>query len=408
MSIFTKVFILFCISIVLMFYVSTKTNAITDEKIELIHKEKYIQASKELFNYLVNGDINTLNKRVQELNYEIKIIDINSEELASIYQQTISFGEVRILKQDDGYLLFMRYLDDEFYFYDIYQQKEIEQKKHLNYFILADIAILIIMFLVIIGILRPLKSISKGIKKFGSGDYSSRLTTPNSKDEIGELVDRFNTMAQNLESLIISRTQFLNDISHELRTPISKAKLSLEMIEQSKYKTILKKSIDNIDELTNELLELERLNSKNLILNMEKHSIETILANALSKMIVENEEDIEVKIINIFDCVVDINYISIAIKNLIDNALKYKEGGNVEIVIDTNILEVRNYGKKLPNNLEYYMETFTQEDNSRSIKGYGLGLNIVKRVLEHHHFTLEYSYKNNQNTFRIVYNNKAI
>ena len=141
---------------------------------------------------------------------------------------------------------------------------------------------------------------------------------------------------------------------------------------------------------------------------MEKHSIETILANALSKMIVENEEDIEVKIINVFDCVVDINYISIAIKNLIDNALKYKETGKVEIVVDTDILEVRNYGKELSFNLEYYMETFTQEDNSRSIKGYGLGLNIVKRVLEHHHFTLEYSYKNSQNIFRIVFKKRAI
>lgn len=405
MSIFTKVFILFSISILLMLYLSTKTNAITDEKIELIHKEKYIQASKELFNYLVNGDMTTLNKRVQELNYEKRTLDTNSEDFSTIYKQAISFGQIKIFKQDDLYFLFMEYLDDKFYFYDRSQKKGIEQKEHLNYLIVVDIAILIIMFLVIINILRPLKSISKGIKKFGSGDYSSRLDTSNSKDEIGEVVDRFNTMADNLESLIIARTQFLNDISHELRTPISKAKLSLEMIEESKYKNILKKSIDNIDELTNELLELERLNSKNLVLNIENHSIETILANALSKMIIENEEDIEVEIINLFDCKVDMNYISIAIKNLIDNALKYKESGKVHIVVDKDILEVKNDGKKLSKNIEYYMETFTQEDNSRSIKGYGLGLNIVKRVLEYHHFSLEYRYENNQNIFRIVFKN---
>ncbi len=405
MSIFTKVFMLFCISIVLMLYLSMKTNSITDEKIELIHKEKYIQASKELFNYLVNGDIATLNKRVQELNYEIKIIDTKNEALPSIYKQTISFGEIKILKQEDNsYVLFMQYLDDQFYFYDRSQKKEIEQKKHLNYLILADIFMLIIMFLVIINILRPLQTISKGIKKFGSGDYSSRLVKSNTHDEIGELVDRFNTMAQNLETLIVSRTQFLSDISHELRTPISKAKISLEMIEDSKYKTILKKSIDNIDELTNELLELERLNSKNLVLNIENHSIETILANALSKMIIENEEDIDVQVLDIFYCKADINYISIAIKNLIDNALKYKENGKVEIVVAEGILEVKNYGKKLSKELEYYMETFTQEDSSRNIKGYGLGLNIVKRVLSYHNFTLEYCYSNNQNIFRIIFN----
>ena len=175
------------------------------------------------------------------------------------------------------------------------------------------------------------------------------------------------------------------------------------MIEENKYKTILKKSINNIDELTNELLELERLNSKNLILNFEKYSIETILANTLSKMIVANEEDIDVKILNSFDCVADINYISIAIKNLIDNALKYREKGNVEIVVDMGLLEVRNYGEKLDKELEFYMQTFTQADNSRNIKGYGLGLNIVKRVLEYHNFLLEYEYRDNQNIFRIKF-----
>ena len=403
MSIFKKVFILFCISIMLMLYLSMKTNTITDEKIEFIHKEKYIQASKELFNYLVNGDITTLNKRVQELNYETRISPRKIEETSIKYKQIVSFGEIQIVKQDDVYLLFMKYLDDEFYFYDKSQKKEIEQKEHLNYLIIADIVILLIMFFIIIGILKPLKTISKGIKKFGSGDYASRLPKMNTKDEIAQLVNQFNTMAENLESLIIARTQFLNDISHELRTPISKAKLALEMIEENKYKTILKKSINNIDELTNELLELERLNSKNLILNFEKYSIETILANTLSKMIVANEEDIDVKILNSFDCVADINYISIAIKNLIDNALKYREKGNVEIVVDMGLLEVRNYGEKLDKELEFYMQTFTQADNSRNIKGYGLGLNIVKRVLEYHNFLLEYEYRDNQNIFRIKF-----
>jgi two-component system OmpR family sensor kinase len=404
MSIFTKVSALFSLSIVLMLFLSYQTNKIDDEKTELIHKQIYIQSSKELFNYLTQGDLVSLEKAIKKLNYHKLDKKTLTTNITSIYKQDISFGEIQIYKQESsGHILFMKYLDDEFYLYNNSQEKELEQKEHLNYLFIVDIAILIVMFLIIINILKPLKIISKGLNKFGAGDYSKRLKTSKSNDEIADVITKFNIMAENLESLIVSRTQFLSDISHELRTPISKAKISLEMIEESKYKNILKKSIEHIDELTNELLELERLNSKNLVMNIEKHSIETILANALSKMIIENEEDIEVKVIDLFDCEVDINYLSIAIKNLIDNALKYKNSGKVEIVVDTNILEVKNYGEKLDKNLEYYMDTFTQQDNSRNIKGYGLGLNIVKRVLEHHNFTLEYHYENNQNIFRIIF-----
>ncbi|MGB3750671.1 MAG: ATP-binding protein, partial [Arcobacteraceae bacterium] len=101
-------------------------------------------------------------------------------------------------------------------------------------------------------------------------------------------------------------------------------------------------------------------------------------------------------------------YISMAIKNLIDNALKYKTKDKVEIVVDSRQVVVKNYGEKLTKDLEYCMGTFTQEDNTRNIKGYGLGLNIVKRVLDHHHFTLEYSYENNQNIFTLIFKTSLI
>jgi len=406
MSIFTKVTALFCLSIVLMLFLSNQTNKIHDEKTELIHKQIYIQSSKELFNYVIQGDFVSLDKILLKLNYR-KLDKKNlSKNLQSIYKQAISFGEIQVFKQENStYILYMKYLDDEFYLYDDSQHKEMEQKEHLNYLIIADIVILVIIFLVILNILKPLKIISKGLNKFGAGDYSKRLPQSKSNDEIADVISKFNIMAENLESLITSRTQFLSDISHELRTPISKAKISLEMIEDSKYKNILKKSIDHIDELTNELLELERLNSNTLSLNLQKYSIDTILANALGKMIIVDEDEIKVKINDTFKSEVDLNYISIAIKNLIDNALKYKTKGEVEIEVNKNAIMIKNHGEKLSKDLEYYMETFTQEDSTRNIKGYGLGLNIVKRVLEHHHFSLKYSYIDEQNIFTVLFQN---
>ena len=70
MSIFTKIFILFSISIMLMLYLSSKTNDITDQKIGLLYKDKYIQASKELLPLIIDENIPKLDKKTNELNYK--------------------------------------------------------------------------------------------------------------------------------------------------------------------------------------------------------------------------------------------------------------------------------------------------------------------------------------------------
>jgi two-component system OmpR family sensor kinase len=384
-----------------MFYLSHQTDKITNEKIELIHKEKYIQASKELFNYLINGDITLLNKSAKELNYDVKKIPLDIKKEQVIYENDISFGKVLIYKKDNIYFLYMKYFDDEFVFFDTTQKKEMEQKETLNYLIVADISLLIILFIILIKMLVPLKSLSNAMNKFGAGDYSFRLIPSKKNDEIGKVTNQFNQMAQSLESLILSRTQLLNDISHELKTPISKAILSLELIEESKYKKILKKSITQIDILTNELLDIEKFNSKHLKLDMQTHSIDTILFESLSKMLIDDEKELSVEIVNLFTCKADLNYISMAIKNLIDNAIKYKTSEKVKIVIDKNFIEVKNRGEALTKELEYYLQTFTQEDSSRGIKGHGLGLNLVKRILDYHGFELKYRYENGNNVFSI-------
>jgi signal transduction histidine kinase len=64
---------------------------------------------------------------------------------------------------------------------------------------------------------------------------------------------------------------------------------------------------------------------------------------------------------------------------------------------------VKNFGKPLQKDLNFYTQTFTQDDNSRAQKGYGLGLNIVKRVLEHHELELEYLHDKGESIFKISF-----
>jgi two-component system OmpR family sensor kinase len=381
-----------------MIFLSIKTNSLTDEKTELVYKQKYIQTSKELFDYFINDDITKINEKTKALGYEKADLSMLDKDSLMIYENSVSFGSIKIYQIKDIYLLYMKYLDDELLFFDTSQKEELAQQQLLNNLIYADIFVLFIMLFIILKILSPLKTISKGIKKFGSGNYSYRLKKTKSNDEISDMITSFNSMAENLERLIIARTQFLSDISHELRTPISKAKITLEMIQDSKYKEILKKAITQMDQLTNELLELEKLNAENLKLDFKEHSIDTVMAEVFSKMIID-EDEIEVEMKEKFSCNADLNYLAIAIKNLIDNAIKYKESGKVKIKIEKESIEIANIGKPLSHNLEYYTGTFTQEESSRTKPGYGLGLNIVKRILEHHHFQLAYKYEEPYNQF---------
>lgn len=404
MSIFYKVTILFTISFILMIFLSTKTNEINDKQMELIYKEKYLQISKEFFNYFTNNDMKNLNKRLNYLNYKQKKV-VNIKSFKTIYEENISFGEIKIIKDGNLLYLYMKYFDDEIIFYDTTQENEFEQKNVVSYLIYADIFLLLVIFIIMIQILRPLKHISIAMESFGKGNYNSRLEELKSDDEIAKVVSEFNKMADNLETLHNSRIQFLNDISHELRTPIAKSKLAIEMLEDTKYKAILKKSLQNMDELTNELLEIERLNSNKIRFDFQVYSIETILAHIFSKMILE-EENIDVVIENSFEINADINFISIAIKNLIDNALKYNDytqTNKIIITVKNHTISVLSRGKHLTKELDFYTQTFTKDDNARSIAGFGLGLNIVKRVVDMHNFKLEYAHKDGYNIFSILF-----
>nr|WP_281346804.1 ATP-binding protein [Sulfurimonas indica] len=92
-----------------------------------------------------------------------------------------------------------------------------------------------------------------------------------------------------------------------------------------------------------------------------------------------------------------------ALKNLIDNALKYSSNRPIKIIADINSLKIISNGLALSKELDYYCKLFTQENNSREDKGYGLGLNLVKTILEKHHFQLQYKHHNGKNIFSIIF-----
>jgi two-component system OmpR family sensor kinase len=118
-------------------------------------------------------------------------------------------------------------------------------------------------------------------------------------------------------------------------------------------------------------------------------------------LFIEDETCVEVIVESNFNIKADLNYLSIALKNLIENGLKYGVQKPIYIIIKEKAIHVKSKGEKLEKSLEFYCESFTQGDNSRNQKGYGLGLSLVKRISEKHNFELSYKYDEGFNVFSI-------
>ena len=394
MSIFKKISILFIISFILMAVIGSWIDNINSKKMENLIKEKYIHVIEEIIDNIENEEL--LNKIIEtnKLKQKTNIDSINNQIL---YIKKYDLGEVKIIKEsfEDEFIIEIKYLNKT-YIFETPDEENLNDKTILNILISLDIFILILIFLYIFKLLSPLKIITKELINFANGDLSRRINI-NSKDEIGVLSNSFNKMASSLENSIKTREELLRDIGHELRTPIAKGKFAIEKIDDFSQKELLKKIFCDLETLTNELIELEKLDLVKL--NLTTFSAETLIIESLGKLYLEDESKVEIEIVEDFKINADLYYLSTALKNLIDNALKYAISYPIVIQANKNEICISNKGKELSKELEYYLKPFTQELSQRD--GFGLGLSIVKKVIDKHNFQLNYVYENESNVFKI-------
>ena len=254
---------------------------------------------------------------------------------------------------------------------------------------------------------KPIKKIGGAAKQFAQGNFSSRVEFNGKSDniiEINELTQTFNDMAYSLEKSDDIRNNFLSDVAHELRTPMTTISGFVDGIlddtipvdKQRDYLMIVKDEVSRLSGLVNSFLNLTRIETGNQTLEPTNFDINEIIRRTLVGL----ESRIEEKNININlnmesehqQVRADMNSIRQVLTNLIENAIKFTDPGG-EIRISTEVLRhevkvsVYNTGCGIsPEDIKMIFERFYKADKSRSQnrEGTGIGLYIVKDILNRH------------------------
>jgi two-component system OmpR family sensor kinase len=249
--------------------------------------------------------------------------------------------------------------------------------------------------------LKPLKELQQQIRQVGEGELTLSLRRTEG-DEIAEVANEFDNALRKIESLLNSRQLFLRTIMHELKTPIAKGRFVTEMVEdktiQQKYETIF----ERLELLIEEFSHIEKMLSSNYSLNKHRYSIQNILDQAIELLILEEDdvESIEVEIKEAFSVYTDFNLLALALKNLLDNALKYSNNQKVKVVVEHNKVTIMNRGTPFTSEITSFFKPFHQHTHATK-GGLGLGLYIVHSIVDKLELRLQYSYRKGYHYFSI-------
>ncbi|MFW2524937.1 ArsS family sensor histidine kinase [Aliarcobacter butzleri] len=275
-------------------------------------------------------------------------------------------------------------------------------EKDFKYFwlvVLFSIDILLLWFFMFIEKkLKPLISLKKDMKNLSNGNLQISTKT-DGKDEISQVAKEFDVALKQLKELRDSRNLFLRNIMHEFKTPITKGRLITDIYEDSERKFILIRVFQRLEYLLSEFAKIEELTSGKITLDKRKYYVVDLIEQAFDILLLE-EDVIEVEYSHELKIEVDFELFSIALKNLIDNAIKYKTEQKPKIIINENSIQIINKGKELSKDIKEYFKPFNH-DYETATSGLGLGLYISNNIIKIHKFELNYIYEDGYHNFFI-------
>lgn len=327
---------------------------------------------------------------IEDKDEKLEIIK-NAQEL-TITQNYL--GTYRVYKYNDIYYIYVQQ-----YGYNVMLKDSADHRYNMAFIVLgflASIFTFIILYEILMRKLKPLKMLNRQIIEFSQGNKDIKLNYT-STDEVGTIAKNFNEAINIINNQSKSKDLFMRNMMHELKTPITKAMFIAETLEDDKSRENLQRAFKRMDDIIKELATVEKLTSQNTMIYKEKTNFSNIYKKTLEIMMI-NPQNIEANIDD-FKFEVDTYMMSIVLKNLIDNAIKFSLDKKAIINANKNFIEIISLGKPLKNDLSHYTEAFCQEE--KRSEGFGLGLYIVKTIVNLHKYKLEHKYEDGRNYFII-------
>lgn len=253
---------------------------------------------------------------------------------------------------------------------------------------------------------RPLDEIAAASRKFARGDFSVRVKqVEDPTDEMGALIESFNKMADSLESAEARRTEFIANISHELRTPMTTIAGFADGIldgtisreDEEKYLRSIRDETRRLSRLVKDMLDLAQMRahatdpSRQKIFDLTELILQTMLS--FETRATKKRLDVDPQLPDNHILVrADKDAITQAIYNLMDNAVKFSTpGGTITVRLykdgEKAYVSVKDQGETIPEeDLPFIFDRFHKSDRSRSLDkdGVGLGLYLVKSIINSH------------------------
>ncbi len=305
------------------------------------------------------------------------------------------FDLLGFAKQKDGQEIMVRPSLDGRYHLVVTAPPPLRFGSFVPYFFAVAIAIALLGWTLSAGIVSPLHRIADVVDRFGRGDLSARVASDR-KDEIGNLARSFNAMADRIQTLVTAERRLLQDVSHELRSPLSRLSLAFELMKDAPFPEAaanrVRREINRLSQLVATLLEVNRSEW-----DRSSRRTQPVPVGSLTEQIVDEcGGEAEIRNIRIetqlrSSTVVegDPELLRRAIENVLRNAIRFAPPGSwVQVHVDDSDsrvkIHVRDYGPGVPEDLLVRIfDPFFRVDESResAAGGIGLGLSIARRAV---------------------------
>lgn len=364
----------------------------------------YKQAKeKELRDFVRRGLLFVYSNNPEELGQNIsEITDIDTIKTVLkngclILDRDLGFVRIKLFQYKEDHYLMMNKFGLT---YVLKKNDSVEIHKLLLLGYILFNAAFLLLYINIVRSFYPLKQVRDKIRLLKSGNLDVDMDIKKD-DEIGFIAREFNEAVKSLKRNEELKKWFLRNIAHELKTPITKGKIAIELLNDEKGRENFEKIFNRLEYLVNQLLLVEKITSEKFKVNRECTNIKKIIEDALDLLLISEKNLVDINIEKDEEISVDKSIFPIALKNLIDNGLKFGEDGKCMLVYRENTLSIINKGDKPPIDINLLFEPFIKETSLKNRDGLGLGLYITKFILQIHGLKIDYEYRDGENIFTI-------